>query len=243
MGRPLMQEHPRLAYFLSTRPELKKELAEAIALYSKHPNSAVRATRACVELLLDEVARANSAPIRGRREELNSFIDRLTDAGYVPFRQAELLHWVREIANAIVHARRQASKKEAILLIAAIESLTIWFCNEEPKAESENGSRVPAAKEARRALRPPSLDAKAVPVFASLISKAAEDVGGLKRSEVHKSPADADSPRKKGEVRKSNRTPKTLSLKKVEISTVKQSFTHGRTKAVVVEKKRLPSIR
>ncbi len=32
--------------------------------------------------------------------------------------------------------------------------------------------------------------------------------------------------------------PKTLSLKKTEMSTVKQSFSHGRTKAVVVEKKR-----
>jgi translation initiation factor IF-2 len=32
--------------------------------------------------------------------------------------------------------------------------------------------------------------------------------------------------------------PKTLSLKKTETSTVKQSFSHGRTKAVVVEKKR-----
>src|SRR5437773_12172430 len=31
---------------------------------------------------------------------------------------------------------------------------------------------------------------------------------------------------------------KTLSLKKTETSTVKQSFSHGRTKAVVVEKKR-----
>src|SRR4249919_2234239 len=31
---------------------------------------------------------------------------------------------------------------------------------------------------------------------------------------------------------------KTLSLKKTEMSTVKQSFSHGRTKAVVVEKKR-----
>ena len=31
---------------------------------------------------------------------------------------------------------------------------------------------------------------------------------------------------------------KTLTLKKVETSTVKQSFSHGRTKAVVVEKKR-----
>src|SRR5579872_7527901 len=30
----------------------------------------------------------------------------------------------------------------------------------------------------------------------------------------------------------------TLSLKKTETSTVKQSFSHGRTKAVVVEKKR-----
>ena len=29
--------------------------------------------------------------------------------------------------------------------------------------------------------------------------------------------------------------PKTLSLKKTETSTVKQSFSHGRTKAVVVE--------
>ena len=29
-----------------------------------------------------------------------------------------------------------------------------------------------------------------------------------------------------------------LTLKKVEMSTVKQSFSHGRTKAVVVEKKR-----
>ena len=35
-----------------------------------------------------------------------------------------------------------------------------------------------------------------------------------------------------------NRRPKTLSLKKTETSTVKQSFSHGRTKAVVVEKKR-----
>ena len=34
------------------------------------------------------------------------------------------------------------------------------------------------------------------------------------------------------------RTGKTLSLKKTETSTVKQSFSHGRTKAVVVEKKR-----
>jgi hypothetical protein len=32
--------------------------------------------------------------------------------------------------------------------------------------------------------------------------------------------------------------PATLSLKKTEISTVKQSFSHGRTKAIVVEKKR-----
>src|SRR6204780_2340117 len=32
--------------------------------------------------------------------------------------------------------------------------------------------------------------------------------------------------------------PKTLSLKKTETPTVKQSFSHGRTKAVVVEKKR-----
>src|SRR3954465_11757044 len=31
---------------------------------------------------------------------------------------------------------------------------------------------------------------------------------------------------------------KTLSLKKTETSTVKQSFSHGRSKAVVVEKKR-----
>src|SRR5258708_7517475 len=39
----------------------------------------------------------------------------------------------------------------------------------------------------------------------------------------------------------SNDTPRTrapLSLKKTETSTVKQSFSHGRTKAVVVEKKR-----
>src|SRR6476620_2852349 len=38
-----------------------------------------------------------------------------------------------------------------------------------------------------------------------------------------------------------NDTPRTrtpLSLKKTETSTVKQSFSHGRTKAVVVEKKR-----
>ncbi len=32
------------------------------------------------------------------------------------------------------------------------------------------------------------------------------------------------------------RTGKTLSLKKTETSTVKQSFSHGRTKAVVVVK-------
>ena len=32
-----------------------------------------------------------------------------------------------------------------------------------------------------------------------------------------------------------------LSLKKTETSTVKQSFSHGRTKAVVVEKKRTRS--
>jgi len=37
------------------------------------------------------------------------------------------------------------------------------------------------------------------------------------------------------------RTGKTLSLKKTETSTVKQSFSHGRTKAVVVEKKRARS--
>jgi len=35
---------------------------------------------------------------------------------------------------------------------------------------------------------------------------------------------------------------KTLSLKKTETSTVKQSFSHGRTKAVVVEKKRTRDI-
>jgi translation initiation factor IF-2 len=35
-----------------------------------------------------------------------------------------------------------------------------------------------------------------------------------------------------------SKRPKTLSLKKTETSTVKQSFSHGRTKAVVVEKKR-----
>src|ERR1700739_3056666 len=34
------------------------------------------------------------------------------------------------------------------------------------------------------------------------------------------------------------RPAKTLTLKKTETSTVKQSFSHGRTKAVVVEKKR-----
>src|ERR1700749_775791 len=34
------------------------------------------------------------------------------------------------------------------------------------------------------------------------------------------------------------RAARTLSLKKTETSTVKQSFSHGRTKAVVVEKKR-----
>src|SRR5580698_9837805 len=34
------------------------------------------------------------------------------------------------------------------------------------------------------------------------------------------------------------RPAKALSLKKTETSTVKQSFSHGRTKAVVVEKKR-----
>src|ERR1700761_5332047 len=34
------------------------------------------------------------------------------------------------------------------------------------------------------------------------------------------------------------RPAKTLTLKKTEMSTVKQSFSHGRTKAVVVEKKR-----
>src|SRR5471030_799412 len=34
------------------------------------------------------------------------------------------------------------------------------------------------------------------------------------------------------------RPAKTLSLKKTETSTVKQSFSHGRTKSVVVEKKR-----
>ena len=39
--------------------------------------------------------------------------------------------------------------------------------------------------------------------------------------------------------RRTGRSPsKTLSLKKTETSTVKQSFSHGRTKAVVVEKKR-----
>ena len=36
---------------------------------------------------------------------------------------------------------------------------------------------------------------------------------------------------------------KTLTLKKTETSTVKQSFSHGRTKAVVVEKKRIRSAR
>src|SRR6201996_7417519 len=34
------------------------------------------------------------------------------------------------------------------------------------------------------------------------------------------------------------RPAKTLTLKKTDVSTVKQSFSHGRTKAVVVEKKR-----
>ena len=39
--------------------------------------------------------------------------------------------------------------------------------------------------------------------------------------------------------RRTGRAPaKKLSLKKTETSTVKQSFSHGRTKAVVVEKKR-----
>jgi translation initiation factor IF-2 len=40
------------------------------------------------------------------------------------------------------------------------------------------------------------------------------------------------------ETNDSTRSGKTLSLKKTETSTVKQSFSHGRTKAVVVEKKR-----
>ena len=39
------------------------------------------------------------------------------------------------------------------------------------------------------------------------------------------------------------RPAKTLSLKKTETSTVKQSFSHGRTKAVVVEKKRTAAVR
>src|SRR5215469_15938170 len=37
---------------------------------------------------------------------------------------------------------------------------------------------------------------------------------------------------------RSGRAGKTLSLKRTETSTVKQSFSHGRTKAVLVEKKR-----
>lgn len=44
--------------------------------------------------------------------------------------------------------------------------------------------------------------------------------------------SDTNDPKKPGA------THKTLSLKKTETSTVKQSFSHGRTKAVVVEKKR-----
>jgi translation initiation factor IF-2 len=40
------------------------------------------------------------------------------------------------------------------------------------------------------------------------------------------------------ETNDTTRRPKTLTLKKTETSTVKQSFSHGRTKAVVVEKKR-----
>ncbi|MGC8535563.1 MAG: translation initiation factor IF-2 associated domain-containing protein, partial [Rhizomicrobium sp.] len=40
------------------------------------------------------------------------------------------------------------------------------------------------------------------------------------------------------ETNDTTRRGKTLSLKKTETSTVKQSFSHGRTKAVVVEKKR-----
>ena len=40
------------------------------------------------------------------------------------------------------------------------------------------------------------------------------------------------------ETNDTTRRSKTLSLKKTETSTVKQSFSHGRTKAVVVEKKR-----
>jgi translation initiation factor IF-2 len=47
--------------------------------------------------------------------------------------------------------------------------------------------------------------------------------------------SDTDEP----STRRTGRAPaKTLSLKKTETSTVKQSFSHGRTKAVVVEKKR-----
>jgi len=40
------------------------------------------------------------------------------------------------------------------------------------------------------------------------------------------------------ETQRSKPSGRTLSLKKTETSTVKQSFSHGRTKAVVVEKKR-----
>ncbi|HUJ03030.1 MAG TPA: translation initiation factor IF-2 N-terminal domain-containing protein, partial [Rhizomicrobium sp.] len=40
------------------------------------------------------------------------------------------------------------------------------------------------------------------------------------------------------ETNETTKRPKTLTLKKTETSTVKQSFSHGRTKAVVVEKKR-----
>ena len=40
------------------------------------------------------------------------------------------------------------------------------------------------------------------------------------------------------ETQRAKPTGRTLSLKKTETSTVKQSFSHGRTKAVVVEKKR-----
>lgn len=130
-----MSDDSVIKQYLETKPALLKKFERANELLEEHPEESLTAARQFVELLLNEIANANSAPTKQRHESLQAFIDRLAET-ILPETEAVLFDHIRWAGNLAVH-NEAIYPKRAKQALAVAKHLLLWFLRTEATKAQE----------------------------------------------------------------------------------------------------------
>ncbi len=227
-------------------------------MVASHPTASVSSARTFTELLLDQIAVSNGVEAFRYDENRAAFTARLKKSNCLGAAQEVLFEYVRVKGNSAAHGRTDFSEAAAADVLSIIQFLLEWHLGFTSVTQMQNVKigktartktelRMPIGKPDKHDItQPKPAISQTAPSRTESSAKKqlkAADVStpvsnAHSRELTTTRPTEKTSPTKDAHTVVTSKPKKGYGCRKTQIFSIQQTFTHGRIKSVVVEKRK-----